>query len=216
MIRSPIYAGIYAYGRKRTEFCGTGRRERVVTDPADWLVYLPGRLPAYISIEQWRRNLARLEANRNTAATPGSPRAGSALLSGLLWCARCGGRMTVGYRTEGNRERHVYLCTWEHAHYGGRPCQQLVGACLDAHVTSLVLTAIGPAALELSLTAAQQLEQDRSAVDTIWRQRLERGRLRRGPRPALLSAGRAGKPAGGPPVGGRVGAGAGRAGEVRR
>ena len=174
MIRSPIYAGIYAYGRRHSEFHGAGRRERAVKDPAQWLVYLPGRLPAYISVEQWQRNLARLEANRTTATTPGSARAGQALLSGLLRCGRCGGRMTVAYRTEGQRERHVYLCSWEHAHYGGRPCQQLVGACVDEHVTSLVLTALGPAALELSLTAAQQLEHDRNAVEAIWRQRLER------------------------------------------
>ena len=41
-------------------------------------------------------NVARLAANRQTAATPGAPRDGSALLSGLLRCGRCGGhRMSV-------------------------------------------------------------------------------------------------------------------------
>ncbi len=174
MIRNPIYAGVYAFGRKRTEFHGGGRRERVVNDPADWLVYLPDALPAYISIEQWRRNLARLQANRSTATSPGSARAGTALLSGLLVCARCGRHMSVSYRSEGDRGRHVYLCGWEQAHYGGPPCQQLAGACLDEHITGLVLTAIAPASLELSLAAAEQVEHDRSAVDAIWRQRLER------------------------------------------
>jgi hypothetical protein len=38
----------------------------------------------------------------------------------------------------------------------------------------LVLTVIAPASLELSLAAAEQVEHDRAAVDTIWRQRLER------------------------------------------
>ncbi len=174
-IRSPVYAGIYAYGRKHTEYHGAGRREKAVKDPEDWLVYLPGRLPAYISVEQWEHNLARLEANRNTAATPGSPRCGDALLSGLLVCGRCQRqRMRVFYRTEGNRCVHVYQCNWEQAHYGGQPCQQLAGACLDAHITALVLAAIAPAALELSLHAAEQVEADRAAVEQIWRQRLER------------------------------------------
>jgi DNA invertase Pin-like site-specific DNA recombinase len=175
MIRSPVYAGVYAYGRKRTEFHGGGRREKVLNDPADWLVCLPDRLPAYISVDQWRRNLARLEANRSTATSPGSARAGAALLSGLLHCARCARRMSVGYRSEREgHDRHVYQCDWESAHYGRARCQQLAGACLDEHVTGLVLTAIAPASLQLSLAAAEQVEHDRAAVETIWAQRLER------------------------------------------
>jgi DNA invertase Pin-like site-specific DNA recombinase/G:T/U-mismatch repair DNA glycosylase len=181
IIRSPVYAGVYAYGRRHTEPAVGGRRERAVKDPADWLVYLPDRLPAYISVEQWQRNLAQLEANRATAATPGAPRPGTALLSGLLTCGRCGRRrMGVSYRPR-RAERgedlvhgHVYWCNWEQAHYGGGICQQLAGACLDEHVTALVLDAIAPASLELSLHAAEQIEHDRAAVEAIWRQRLER------------------------------------------
>ena len=174
MIRNPIYAGIYAYGRKRSEFRAGRRRERVLNDPADWLVFLPDRLPGYISVEQWRRNLATLETNRSTAASPGSARGGPALLSGLVHCARCGKRMTVGYHSDGGRPRHIYRCDWESAHYGGDRCQQLAGACLDEYVTAQVLTAMAPASLEVSLAAFAQLERDRTALETIWAQRLER------------------------------------------
>jgi hypothetical protein len=174
MIRSPVYAGIYAFGRHHSEYRGGGRTERQVKDPADWLVYLPDRLPAYLTIEQWQRNLAILEANRNTADTAGSPRAGQALLSGLLWCTRCGKRMNVRYRSQVEGGYYAYLCNWEAAHYGGQMCQQLVGDGLDDCVTQQLLTAITPAALELSLAAAEQVEADRAAVDAIWRQRLER------------------------------------------
>jgi DNA invertase Pin-like site-specific DNA recombinase len=172
MIRNPIYAGVYAYGRKRIEFAAGHRRERVLNDPADWLVYLPDRLPAYISVEQWRRNLAMLAANRSTAASAGSARPGTALLSGLVVCARCARRMTVTYPS--GRARQVYHCRWEQAHYGGRSCQQLAGACLDTYVSDLVLAALSPAGLQACLAAAQQIEHDRAAVDNIWRQRLER------------------------------------------
>lgn len=175
MIRNPIYAGIYAYGRKRSEFRAGRRRERVLNDPADWLVFLPDRLPGYISIEQWRRNLVKLEANRSTAATPGSARTGSALLSGLVHCGRCGKRMTVGYRSDSaDRSRHIYRCDWEQAHYGGNCCQQLVGACLDEYVAVQVLAAMAPASLEVSLAAFAQVEADRTALERIWAQRLER------------------------------------------
>ena len=45
---------------------------------------------------------------------------------------------------------------------------------LDNHVVAQVLSALAPAALELSVTAAGQVEARRAEVDRIWRQRLER------------------------------------------
>ena len=53
-----------------------------------------------------------------------------------------------------------------------------------AYVTGLLLQAMAPAALEVSLAAAGQAEAQRAQVDRIWRQRLERadyaaGRARR-------------------------------------
>ncbi|MFC4955509.1 recombinase family protein, partial [Streptomyces mauvecolor] len=58
--------------------------------------------------------------------------------------------------------------------YGGELCQQLAGSCLDRYVTGRLLAAMAPAALEVSLAAAEQTEHRREAVDRIWRQRLER------------------------------------------
>ena len=49
------------------------------------------RLPGYISFERYERNQAQLKANK--AAGVGTVRAGSALLSGVLICGRCGLRM---------------------------------------------------------------------------------------------------------------------------
>ena len=43
---------------------------------SEWLVLLPGRLPAYITPEEYEANIARMAANRQTAATPGAPRDG--------------------------------------------------------------------------------------------------------------------------------------------
>ena len=49
--------------------------------------------------------------------------------------------------------------------------------CLDESVTEQVLRALKPAALELSLTAATHIEQDRAELDKLWHQRLERARF---------------------------------------
>ncbi|WP_425824812.1 recombinase family protein [Streptomyces fractus] len=102
MLRHPIYAGVYVYGRSRTDprrrregrpFTGRVRRPR-----EDWLVYLPDTLPAYIGIERHERNLARLEANKARSESMGALRDGPALLGGLIFCGQCGTRMTVRYQ----------------------------------------------------------------------------------------------------------------------
>ncbi len=50
----------------------------------------------------------------------------------------------------------------------------MAGPSLDAFVTRHVLAALEPAALELSLAAAEQVEHDRAAVAQLWEQRRER------------------------------------------
>jgi SRSO17 transposase len=58
--------------------------------------------------------------------------------------------------------------------YGEALCQRLSGACLDAYVSDQALRALEPAALDLSLAAAQHVEEERADLDRLWQQRLER------------------------------------------
>src|SRR3954470_253756 len=148
---------------------------RVRVDRPNWLVFLPGLLPFYISVGQYERNLERMNANRARAESLGAVRDGPALLAGLVVCGRCGARMTVHYqRGPAGRRQPVYACDRAKVDYAATSCQQLAGACLDAHVAELLLAAIAPAALEVSLAAAEQVEAGRTEVDRIWRARLER------------------------------------------
>jgi DNA invertase Pin-like site-specific DNA recombinase len=179
MLHNPAYAGIYAYGRStldpRRRQPGRPCTGRVRVGQDGWLVYLPGVLPAYISIEQYERNMQRLEANRSRAKSLGAVRDGPALLAGLVACGRCGSKMTVRYqRGPGGKLHPVYVCARGKSDYAAAQCQQLAGSCVDAHVTGLLLAAVAPAALEVSLAAAGQAEAQRAQVDRIWRQRLER------------------------------------------
>ena len=110
MLHNPAYAGYYAYGRRqvdpRRKIPGRPDTGQVVKPAGEWLVMLPGRLPAYISADEYRANLARLAANQQTAESPGAPRNGEALLSGLLRCGLCGGhRMAVSYHDPSARVR---------------------------------------------------------------------------------------------------------------
>jgi DNA invertase Pin-like site-specific DNA recombinase len=179
MLRNPAYAGIYAYGRStldpRRRQPGRPCTGRVRVGRGGWLVYLPGVLPAYISIEQYERNMQRLDANRSRVQSLGAVRDGPALLAGLVICGRCGKKMTVRYqRGRGGKLHPVYVCSRAKSDYAADRCQQLAGPCVDAHVTDLLLAAMAPAALEVSLAAATHVEAQREQVDQIWRQRLER------------------------------------------
>jgi DNA invertase Pin-like site-specific DNA recombinase len=184
MLHNPIYAGYYAYGRRqagpRRQVPGRPGTGRVVKDASEWLVLLPGRMPAYITPEQYEANVARMAASRQTAAAPGAPRDGSALLSGLLRCGRCGGhRMVARYHdsTAAAQSVHGYVCAFYQVNYGtGGPCQHIAGPALDAYGAGQVLQAVAPAAVEVSMTAAARAEDERAMLDKLWRQRLERAR----------------------------------------
>jgi DNA invertase Pin-like site-specific DNA recombinase len=182
ILHSPVYAGIYAYGRRRVDprrqVPGRPSTGRVVRTPDEWLVAIPDALPAYLTVEAYHANLARLAANAARAETPGVVRAGSALLSGLARCGRCGRRMTVRYHLRQQTTQPEYVCARQLTDYGaGQRCQALAGACVDALVTNQVLAALAPAAVEVSLRAAEQVTAERAELERIWAQRLERAQV---------------------------------------
>jgi excisionase family DNA binding protein len=174
LFANPTYAGVYVYGvrsidrrRQKAGRPGTGRRS-LRAEEAE--VFLPDRIPAYITWDQYQRNQAQLQSNR--AAWGGAPRSGSALLSGVITCGRCGLRMTAHYNNNGHQAR--YVCIAMKSNYGEPSCQSLAAAPVDALMTRLVLQALEPAALEASLALATDLEAERAALDLHWQQRLER------------------------------------------
>jgi len=174
LLHHPIYAGAYTYGRRPTDprrkQPGRPATGRLVAKPEDYQVLLPNRLPAYISWEQFERNRRQLEAN--TQAGLGVIRYGPSLLSGLVVCGRCGRRMASAYNNNGTGLR--YSCAREAVDYGGARCQSLAGAPLDRWLSDLVLQALEPAALEVSLEVAADVEAQRQRLHQQWAQRLER------------------------------------------
>ena len=103
ILRNPIYAGVYAYGRRQIDprrqqpgRPGTGRTPLLVA-PEEWQVCIRDRFPAYITWKQYEQNQMRLNANRDRHRAMRAPRNGHALLGGLIVCGHCGYRMTIQY-----------------------------------------------------------------------------------------------------------------------
>jgi DNA invertase Pin-like site-specific DNA recombinase len=173
MLHHPIYAGAYAYGRRRVDpkrTAASGGKVRMRSVPmAEWTVLQRDRLPAYITWERYLENQQRLRANRSWPEAPGVARAGLALLPGLLVCGACGRRMHAGYRS---KARPYYECMRRKLE--GSACCGLGAAAVDGLVGQQVLRALEPAALELSLQALRQVHQERDRRHRHWQQRLER------------------------------------------
>ncbi|MEK6986977.1 MAG: recombinase family protein, partial [Candidatus Thermoplasmatota archaeon] len=125
LLKSPIYAGAYAYGRRHSN-------EWDDEDPcAGGRILLPGSHPGYISQEQFERNQARLAANRTgtrEAGSAGAVREGRALLQGIVLCGVCGRGMTVHYMA---KQRPTYVCV---SRISNRVCQAIHAPSVDGEV----------------------------------------------------------------------------------
>ena len=93
-----------------------------------------------------------------------------------------------------------------HCDYGEANCQSLTGRVLDDLVARQILKVLEPASLELSMSAAADMQRERAELHQQWRQRLD-ARLPEGPCRAAVPCGRAGEPPGGPGIGTALGAG---------
>jgi DNA invertase Pin-like site-specific DNA recombinase len=177
MLRHPIYAGAYAYGLhqhgRKNPATGQITEGKTFLPPEEVRVLIPGRVPPYISWEQYLANQQRINENRSLPSSPGSPRRGRALLSGLVVCGRCQRHMTVEYHAE-NIKTPQYRCRSSFQEEGEEPCHSLKAPPVDELVAKQVLRALEPAALELSLQAATDIERERERLHQHWRQRLER------------------------------------------
>jgi DNA invertase Pin-like site-specific DNA recombinase len=179
IIRHPFYAGCYAYGLRRNDprrrRPGRPHSGQVRVEPLKWEVMIPDKVPAYITWDRYLCNQERLAANRCLPTAVGAPRRGPSLLSGLVYCARCGRRMQVAYHAKGAPV--YYRCHTLSAEYGEPSCQALAGGSLEALVTEEVLKVLEPAKLELCFQAVADLDRERQRLDEHWQKRLERARI---------------------------------------
>jgi DNA invertase Pin-like site-specific DNA recombinase len=175
MLRHPFYAGAYVYGRCPTDPTrrALGRKSgRRNAPPEEWLCLLHDKVPAYISWEQYQENLRQLAANDRGRGSKAATGRAPTLLNGIVRCGRCQRSMKVCNARSTAHPR--YVCDHEFFEYGGARCQSLTAAYPDRLIEKLVLQAVEPAAIELSLLATEQLEQNRQQLHAHWKQRLER------------------------------------------
>ena len=179
VLHNPRYAGAFCYGRTITHADPQGH-DRVERVPRDqWQVLLRDVHVGYVTWAEYEENVQRLRANAQSygserRASP--PREGPALLQGLVICGRCGERMTVRYHARGTRLVPTYLCQQEGIKHGQPICQQVSGEALDAAIGELLLEAVTPLELEVTLAIQDEVQARATEADRLRRLHVERAR----------------------------------------
>ncbi|MDQ2814200.1 MAG: recombinase family protein [Actinomycetota bacterium] len=184
MLHNPRYAGAFTYGRHREQLRPGRKRGSSITVPRqEWISFIPGSHPGYITVDQWEANTARLAANaaahgRDRAAGP--PREGPALLQGIIICGRCGGRMTIRYHARGGKDLPAYLCQRDGIGNARPICAAFPGHTLDERVGQLLIDTLTPLAVEAALQVSAELRQRAAEADALRAAHVERARYHAG------------------------------------
>jgi DNA invertase Pin-like site-specific DNA recombinase len=164
ILRNPAYAGAFVFGRHAVVPGPPGgpARRRVHRPFAEWTAVHRDVYPSYISWEEFMATQERLRDNASAFArrARAAPRAGAALLAGLVVCGHCGRQMHVAYRA-----RPTYVCTALQKVQGQPGCLHLDGPPIDAAVVAAFFAALAPAELQLldAALADQRAEHARVA-----------------------------------------------------
>jgi DNA invertase Pin-like site-specific DNA recombinase len=189
ILKNPIYAGAFVYGRTCTRTTIVNGRARKTSGhsvkPADWQVMIRDHHPGYITWEEYMQNQEQLTSNlpKHHAGTKGPAKRGPALLSGLLRCGRCGRKLHVAYGGIGGQVPR-YHCRGASINHGSRFCISFGGLRVDQAVTATVLDALQSAGIEASLEASRQecteRDEKRCALElSLEKARYEADRRRR-------------------------------------
>jgi Site-specific recombinases, DNA invertase Pin homologs len=181
-LRNPRYAGAFCYGRTHTLKRPDGSLHIESIPQEQWPFLVRNAHAGYLSWEEYEANLQQLRANRQVQGKDrrhGPAREGPALLQGLVICGQCGNRMTLRYhqRTHGTRLYPEYLCQKEQVEEAkDAPCQQILGAGLDAAITDLLLAQLTPLAIDTSLQVYEELHTQAAEARRLRSQQVERAR----------------------------------------
>jgi len=186
-IANPAYGGAYAYGRSgvSVQYDGVGAKARPRRKPREeWLALKPEAHEGYVDWDRAEAIRKMVSDNVPAAGARGAPKHGSALLSGILRCRRCGRKLTVQY-TGAKGQIPRYACVRGRLDYGEPSCVAFGGLRVDDVVEAALLAVVQPAAIQAARDAEAQaamrrdetreallrdLEAARYAADRAFRQ----------------------------------------------
>ena len=175
MLTNPAYGGAYAYGR--TEHStryeeGKPRQASRRKGRDEWLALIPNTHEGYISWERFEEVQRAISGNVRGLGQSGAVQDGSAILSGLLRCRRCGRRLSVQY-TGRDQDIVRYCCIRGYLDNGQPKCITFGGTSVDEAVSRQLLRVVGPVAVESAVMASEEEVRQRDDVLDALRRDLE-------------------------------------------
>jgi DNA invertase Pin-like site-specific DNA recombinase len=161
VLKNPVYAGAYAYGRSKTVVrldAGEKRvRRQVQRRREDWAVLIMDHHEGYIDWDVYQSNQTMIADNDNARgnAVRGAVKHGGALLAGLLRCGHCGAKLLAQYPAPRVTRYQCsgYLLNRDHA-----CCVMFGGLRADRLVSEQLLQCLTPFGSEAAIEAIESLE----------------------------------------------------------
>ena len=182
IIKNPIYAGVYQFGKKKTQKTLTGYKT-TTRAKEDIIAYIEDHHEKYITLKQYHQNQQYLDEHCVTNKEQDPKRAaavreGCALLQGVAYCGKCGKRMSVRYDVYpayGTMvSKPAYWCVEEKIQTGADACQRISGTVIDKAIGELLIEMVTPLAMASVLQVQNELIARDKEIDFIKRKDLER------------------------------------------
>ncbi len=158
ILKNPIYAGAYVFGRTGSRVVIEDGRKRVIQNmrkaQKDWDVLIRDHHEGYVDWTEYERNQRLIADNVTGKYFPsrGAIRRGEALLAGLLRCAHCGRKLHVAYSGKGGNTGR-YHCRGSAINHGGARCISFGGMRVDRAVGVEIIEQLQPLGIEAALAA---------------------------------------------------------------
>jgi Site-specific recombinases, DNA invertase Pin homologs len=161
VLKNPVYAGAYAYGRSKTIVGLEAGHKRVRRQAQrrreDWAVLILDHHEGYIDWDVYQSNQTMIAHNDNARgnAVRGPIKHGGALLAGLLRCGHCGAKLlaqypgphTVRYQCSGYLQNRDRGC-----------CIMFGGLRADRLVSEQLMQSLAPFGIEAAIEAIESLQ----------------------------------------------------------
>jgi len=161
VLKNPVYAGAYAYGRTKTVVrleAGHKRMHRLAQPrSADWAVLILDHHEGYIDWDVYQRNQVMIANNDNAkgGAVRGPIRQGGGLLTGLLRCGHCGAKLLVQYP---GPHTVRYQCSGYLQNRDRACCIMFGGLRAERLVSEQLLAVLAPFGIEAAMEAIDSLQ----------------------------------------------------------
>lgn len=166
LLKNPAYAGFYAWGNLRRAALNKGQNDYTQKEAfaERYRIFLPGVFPAYVTEEMFSKVQDILAANyahykRNGKI--GVARNGQLYMHGIVWCGKCGNKMTVSYNNG-----PTYCCR-NRNEVSGQSCQSIRGELIDEKICQEVLKALEPAEVDIYNSTIKDFEDTQNSADKV-------------------------------------------------